>query len=80
VTCRGYGTLGRAPGAVPAADVLSRADVDSVAGLTEPTLRAWGVPWVFVREDGDMVRLNEAFAQAERAESPVAVLLPGETA
>ena len=79
VTYRGHATLARAGGAAPGAEVLSRADVDSVAVLTEPTLRAWGVPSVWLRDDADLPRLHEAFATAERLEQPVAALLPGET-
>lgn len=79
VTCRGYRTLARAPGGAPDAEALSRPDVDSVAVLTEPTLRAWGVPCVFLREDRDVPALAEAFAEAERGEQPVALLLPGQT-
>jgi sulfopyruvate decarboxylase TPP-binding subunit len=80
VTCRGYATLARTQGAATDAETLSRPDVDSVAVLTEPTLQAWGVPFLFVRDDGEVPRLGEAFERAERGAQPVAVLLPGETA
>ena len=80
VTCRGYATLAKVGEGPPDGPRLSRPDVDSVAVLTEPTLRAWGVPYAFVRGDADLPRLAQAFADAERLEQPVAVLLPGETA
>lgn len=79
VTCRGYATLARAGEGAPDGEKLSRADVDSVAVLTEPTLLAWGVPVAFVRGDADVPRLLGAFDEAERRQQPVAVLLPGET-
>jgi hypothetical protein len=50
-----------------------------VAVLTEPTLRAWGVPYAFLRGDDDVPRLGEAFADAARLEQPVALLLPEAT-
>jgi sulfopyruvate decarboxylase TPP-binding subunit len=80
VTCRGYATLPAAGAAPPGGELLSRPDVDSVAVLTEPTLRAWGVPYAFAREDGDLERVAEAFADAARLQQPVALLLTGETA
>jgi sulfopyruvate decarboxylase TPP-binding subunit len=80
VTVRGYATLARAPGAAPGGEVLSRPDVDSVAVLTEPTLAAWGLPFTLLREDAELPRLAQAFAEADRLQQPVAVLLPGETA
>ena len=79
VTCRGYASLARSDGGPPGGEGLSRPDVDSVAVLTEPTLRAWGVPYTFLRDEADLPRLDEAFADAERLLQPVAVLLPGET-
>lgn len=83
VTYRGYGTLGAAgsgPAAPPSGESLSRADLDSVAVLTEPTLRAWGVPLDLLGRDEDLGRLNHAFAEAERLQQPVALLLTGATA
>jgi sulfopyruvate decarboxylase subunit alpha len=80
VTYRGYASLpARGAPATVEADLLSRPDVDSVAVLTEPTLRAWGVPYSFLLGDGDLPRLDEAFARAAREERPVAVLVPEAT-
>jgi sulfopyruvate decarboxylase TPP-binding subunit len=80
VTYRGYASLHGA-GPLPAADgaLLARVDVDSVAVLTEPTLRAWGLPYTFLDDDGDLPRLTEAFADAARLEQPVALLIPEAT-
>jgi thiamine pyrophosphate-dependent acetolactate synthase large subunit-like protein len=81
VTYRGYATLAAIGGAPHSVDleVLSRPDVDSVAVLTEPTLRAWGVPFDFLQADSDLPRISEAFATAQRREQPVALLVPGAT-
>jgi phosphonopyruvate decarboxylase len=62
------------------ADRLSRADLDSVALLTQPTLRAWGVPWEVLASDADLPRLGAAFRRAQEADQPVAVLITTDTA
>jgi len=83
VTYRGYGTLGAAgtrPVIPVSGEALSRSEIDSVAVLTEPTLRAWGVPFDFLERDEDLARLDHAFAEAERLQQPVALLLTGATA
>jgi hypothetical protein len=84
VTYRGYATLralASQPGEIPIeGELLSRPDVDSTAVLTEPTLRAWGVPFEFLHGDADLPRLAAAFDRAGRLEQPVAVLVPGATA
>jgi sulfopyruvate decarboxylase TPP-binding subunit len=79
VTCRGY-PKARDLGIDPAElevdrDVLVRSDLDSVAHMTEPTLRAWGIPYVFLREPGDLSPVRDAFLQAMEEKRPVAVLL-----
>jgi sulfopyruvate decarboxylase TPP-binding subunit len=83
VTYRGHATLGAA-GVAPSAEtmagaLLSRADVDSVAVLTEPTLRAWGVPWEVVAGDADVPKVARVFARARELEQPVAALITVET-
>jgi sulfopyruvate decarboxylase subunit alpha len=81
VTYRGYATLRAADprGDVIDGERLSRPDVDSTAVLTEPTLRAWGVPYELLHSDADLPRLGDAFARAGRLEQPVALLVPGAT-
>jgi sulfopyruvate decarboxylase subunit alpha len=82
VTYRGYGKMMRLFGPTPpAADVemLSRSDVDSVGPITEPTLRAWGLPYDFVHADQDLPRLTAAFERARALPGPVAVLVTGDT-
>jgi hypothetical protein len=61
------------------AELLSRPDLDSVALLTEPTLRAWGVPWEVLSTDADLPCLGAAFRRAQEAEQPVAALITGDT-
>ncbi len=82
VTYRGHAkmmkTLGRAPDA-PDAELLSRSDVDSIGPVTEPTLKAWGIPFDFLHTDADLPRLEAAFQSARKQEAPVAVLVTEDT-
>lgn len=58
------------------ADAAVRPDLDSAALLTEPTLAAWGVPFLLLREDDDAaIALASAFDRAEAEQRPVALLL-----
>lgn len=79
VTYRGHAKLqasGLDPGSLPRPrDVLVRADVDTVALFTEPTLAAWGVPFETLTPDDGARQLAGAFRSAREAERPVAVLL-----
>lgn len=81
VTYRGFSTRpwGKGEPEAPAADFLSRPEVDSVAVVTEPTLRAWGVLYYFLENDPALARLSDAFQQAQRLSQPVVVLLAGST-
>ena len=73
VTYRGYPKfLKEADGA---RDVMTRADVDSVAVVTEPTLDAWRVPYELYRSDDDQTRIARAAVRAEAESRPVALLL-----
>lgn len=57
-------------------DMLVRADVDSVAPLTEPTLDAWAVPWSRCRAGDDVcAAIRRTVAAAYDEERPVALLL-----
>jgi sulfopyruvate decarboxylase TPP-binding subunit len=51
---------------------------DSAARNTEPTLRAWGVPYYLVENNADAGRISLAFEDAERTNQPVAVLIGDE--
>jgi len=77
VTYRGYAKLarwGKLP-PEPDSEILSRPELDSVAVMTEPTLRAWGVPFDFLHTDEDISKITAAFAQAQKLSAPVAVLV-----
>ncbi len=58
------------------AQTMKRAEIDSVALLTEPTLRAWEVPYTSYRTDADVDRLVGAWERARAGGHPAAVLLP----
>jgi sulfopyruvate decarboxylase subunit alpha len=82
VTYRGYNktikSFGRIPEALDA-QLLSRSDVDNCAPITEPTLRAWGLPFEFVHTDEDLPKLEAAFQQVRALDAPVAVLVTRDT-
>ena len=71
VTYRGYGSLPPKQ----SDGVMTRADVDSAAVVTEPTLDAWRVPYELYRSDADISRVRRAFEQANELSQPVALLL-----
>jgi sulfopyruvate decarboxylase TPP-binding subunit len=85
VTCRGYPKARKAgmdPRDVsnPAArvidkDILVRSDLDSVAHMTEGTLKAWGIPFSYLDDPGDLAPLGAAFADARKEGRPVALLI-----
>jgi hypothetical protein len=54
---------------------LVRCDLDSVAHMTEATLRAWGIPFRYLGDSSDLTPAREAFAHAQEEERPVALLL-----
>lgn len=79
VTCRGY-EKSRVAGLEPhevevTRDALVRPDLDSVAHMTEPTLRAWGIPFLHLRDSADLTPIRSGWARAQAEERPVAVLL-----
>lgn len=79
VTGRGYARMARAGvdrTGPPPLDLLTRADVDSAALLTEPTLRAWGIPHrTCSGEDDPAAALRATIAEAQDAERPVALVV-----
>jgi len=83
VTVRGHARMaarGLRPSAESVnAELLSQPDLDSVAVLTEPTLRAWGVPWEVLSTDADVPRLAAAFRRGQEGGQPVAVLITTDT-
>jgi sulfopyruvate decarboxylase TPP-binding subunit len=79
VTCRGY-ERSRDAGLEPrevemTRDTLVRADLDSVAHMTEPTLQAWGIPFRYLRDPGNLAPVREGWRLAQEEERPVAVLV-----
>ncbi len=54
---------------------MVRSDLDSVALVTEPTLRAWGVPFGLYTSDSDLPKVAEAWERAHREFRPLALLL-----
>lgn len=79
ITCRGFEKArkaGREPGEEAITrDLLVRPDVDSVAAMTHATLRAWGIPFVSLRDPLDLDPIRKGWDQAREEEGPVAVLL-----
>jgi len=59
----------------PSLDHYSRADLDSAAIMTEPTLDAWGLPYEFIHSDRDVEKISSAFERAETESRPVALLI-----
>ena len=55
---------------------LGSAQADSVATVTEPTLRAWDVPYRLVAEGEEGAGLAWAFQLARQGPRPTVVLLP----
>ena len=56
-------------------DTLTRADLDSVALHTEPTLRAWGIPYHFYHSADAARVVGDAWDEAHRDMRPVALLV-----
>ena len=78
ITYRGYSRMGdRDTGASlqNAIDDYSRADIDSAGVVTEPTLKAWALPYEFLHTDQDIDKISSAFSRAESESRPVAVLI-----
>ena len=59
-------------------ELFSNAAVDSAALVTEPTLRAWGIPFDFLQTAADLPKIAEAFARAHAESRPVALLVTGD--
>jgi sulfopyruvate decarboxylase subunit alpha len=75
---RGFAKMhkaGRSSSRLIGREDLVRAELDSVALMTEPTLAAWGVPFERLGGAADRGRVTEAFQRARAEERPVALLL-----
>jgi len=79
VTGRGYGKMGALgiDRSTPRTrDLMVRAEVDSVALLTEPTLDAWVVPWSRCVDADDVCdAIRRTVVAARQQERPVALVL-----
>lgn len=75
VSYRGYKSLPNSPVSNPSPDDLARRDVDSVAALLEPTLRAWNIPYQLVGDNGELPKLRAAYEQAQREMRPTAIVI-----
>jgi sulfopyruvate decarboxylase TPP-binding subunit len=76
ITYRGYSKMQNATaGEVLDAETMSLSSVDSAALITEPTLKAWGLPFSFLHEDADIPLLSEAFQKTEECQQPFGVLI-----
>ncbi len=64
---RGDGRLG---------ELIKRADIDSVAWMTEPTLQAWAIPHCAYAGAADAQAVREIWERGRTESRPVAVLLP----
>lgn len=74
----GYRGAARTPEQLGMSDDLAAlrdAAVDSVAVLTEPTLKAWRIPYEDIRENADVELVGVAWRQAQAQQRPVALLL-----
>ncbi|MDP2957121.1 MAG: thiamine pyrophosphate-binding protein [Longimicrobiales bacterium] len=82
VTARGYAKMeaaGLGPESPRTPELLTRPDVDSVALMTEPTLRAWGIPYRTCRSDDDPAKAVERLlTDARSGHHPTALLLAAE--
>lgn len=56
------------------ADLLSRLGLDSTALVTQPTLRAWGIPFTVAGRATVAAEIDTAFNAAAEGSRPVAVL------
>ncbi|MGB9004587.1 MAG: thiamine pyrophosphate-binding protein [Candidatus Aminicenantales bacterium] len=79
ITYRGYEEMRRqkaVAGTKPwTIEEFSRADLDSAAIVTEPTLEAWNLPFDFLETDADLPRIAQAFSRALRESRPVVLLV-----
>ena len=73
VTYRGYQKMEQL--GAGASDVMTRADADSVAYVTEPTLHAWRIPFEYYHSDDDAAVLRSAAQRASEQSQPFALLL-----
>jgi len=79
ITGRGYAKMARAgvsPTELRTVELMTRADVDSAALLTEPTLDAWGIPCQRCSDGDDPVKaIASTITEARALGRPIAVIM-----
>lgn len=84
VTGRGYAKMeaaGLGPKTPRTPELLTRADLDSVAFMTEPTLEAWAIPYEkCARGDDPGAAMARLVVEARSGDHPRALLLTAELA
>lgn len=75
ISYRGFKSLPPTPPAPLTPDDLSRREVDSVATLLEPTLRAWNLPYALVSDNSELGKLQTAYEQAQNESRPTAIII-----
>lgn len=75
ISYRGYKSLPNPPLASLMPDDLSRRDVDSVAALLEPTLRAWNLPYELVTDNSELAKIRAASERAQNEMRPTAIVI-----
>jgi sulfopyruvate decarboxylase subunit alpha len=78
VTYRGYAKMQNDAGTAYErldVEILSRHDLDSVALMTEPTLRAWGMPFDFLHTNEDVSKILSTFQKAQESIGPRVLLV-----
>ena len=63
------------PPSILTPDILSRRDMDSVATLLEPTLRAWAIPYQIVSDNSELERIIIAEQRAQQEMFPTAIVI-----
>lgn len=75
VSYRGYKSLPNLPPASLTPDDLSRREVDSVAVLLEPTLRAWNLAYELVSDNSELEKIISAQERALEQNYPHAIVI-----
>lgn len=78
ITYRGYAKTFASDGASKRnrtdPESLSSSHLDSAALITEPTLRAWGIPYQYLESDQEVARIRIAYQTCQKHSQPVVVL------
>ncbi len=75
VSYRGYKALPNPTPTTLTPDDLSRRDVDSVAVLLEPTLRAWNIPYEIITDNSELEKIIAAQQRAQNETRPTAIVI-----